>query len=146
MDSILVRVHNASNEASAVNTLVQVRWAAFGIGTPYSALGDQLISLGYAPDAKDLAFPINDAIRALGTDVSIQIQISHPHDKVPDNNLGHQAIHGVRTSQVGRSPSMTFAVVNASAASETITLVVLANDIGAPRTYPQSCRRPAVSC
>lgn len=32
MDSIMVRVQNASSEASAVNTLVQVRWAPFGIG------------------------------------------------------------------------------------------------------------------
>ena len=130
MDSILVRVHNESNEASAVNTLVQVRWAQYGIGTTYSALGDQLISLGYAPDAKDLAFPINDAVRALGIDVSIEVRISHPHDKVADNNLGYQAIHGVRTSQVGKSPSKQFAVVNASASTEAITLVVLANDIG----------------
>ena len=134
MDSIQIRIHNESNEASAVNTLVQVRWAPFGIGTPYSTLGDQMISLGYAPDAKDLAFPINDAVRALGNDVSIQVQISHPHDKVPDNNLGYQAIHGVRTSQLGRSPSMTFAVVNASAVTQTITLVVLANDLGAAVT------------
>ncbi len=134
MESIQVRVHNASNEASAVNTLVQVRWAPFGIGTHYSALGEQMISLGYAPDAKDLAFPINDMVRALGNDVSIQVQISHPHDKAPDNNLGHQAIHGVRTSQAGRSPSMTFAVVNAAPTSDTITLMVLANDIGAAVT------------
>lgn len=130
MDSIVVHVHNESNEASAVNTLVQVRWAPFGIGTVYSALGDQMISLGYAPDVKALAFPINDAVRALGNDVSIEVRISHPHDKVADNNLGYQAIHGVRTSQVGRSYSMHFAVLNASAATETITLVVLANDIG----------------
>ncbi|MBN8211943.1 MAG: hypothetical protein J0M09_03415 [Xanthomonadales bacterium] len=130
MDSILVRVHNESNEASAVNTLVQVRWAQYGIGTVFSSLGDQLISLGYAPDAKDLAFPINGAVRALGNDVSIEVRISHPHDKVADNNLGYQAIHGVRTSQVGKSPSKQFAVLNASAATETITLVVLANDIG----------------
>lgn len=130
MDSIQVRVRNESNEASAVNTLVQVRWAPFGIGTTFSSLGDQMISLGYAPDAKDLAFPINEAVRALGNDVSIEVRIAHPHDKVADNNLGYQAIHGVRTSQVGRTPSMQFAVVNASAAAETITLVVLANDIG----------------
>ena len=84
MDSIQIRIHNESNEASAVNTL--------------------------------------------------QVQISHPHDKVPDNNLGYQAIHGVRTSQLGRSPSMTFAVVNASAVTQTITLVVLANDLGAAVT------------
>lgn len=134
MESIQVRVHNASNEASAVNTLVQVRWAPFGIGTHYSALGEQLVNLGYAPDAKDLAFPINDAVRALGNDVSIQVQISHPHDKVPDNNLGYQAIHGVRTSQAGRAPSMMFAVVNPSPAPDTITLMVLANDIGAAVT------------
>jgi hypothetical protein len=130
MDSIQVRVRNESNEASAVNTLVQVRWAQFGIGTTFASLGDQMISLGYAPDAKDLAFPINDSVRALGNDVSIEVKISHPHDKVADNNLGYQAIHGVRTSQVGKSPSMQFAVVNASAAAETITLVVQANDIG----------------
>jgi hypothetical protein len=130
MDSIQVRVLNASSEASAVNTLVQVRWAPFGIGTPFSPLGERLISLGYAPDYRDLAFPIDDAVRALGNDVSIEVRISHPHDKVPDNNLGYQAIHGVQTSQAGRTPSMQFAVVNASAATETITLVVQANDIG----------------
>lgn len=134
MDSILVRVHNESNEASAVNTLVQVRWAQYGIGTTFNPLGDQMISLGYAPDARDLSFPINDALRALGNDVSIEVRISHPHDKVADNNLGYQAIHGVRTSQVGKSPSKQFAVVNASASTQTITLMVLANDIGAAVT------------
>jgi hypothetical protein len=134
MDAIQVRIHNESNEASAINTLVQVRWAAFGIGTPFSPLGDQMINLGFAPDARDLQFPIDDAVRALGNDVSIEVRISHPHDKVPDNNLGYQAIHGVRTSQVGRSPSMHFAVRNPSGASQVVTLAVMPNDIAATVT------------
>jgi hypothetical protein len=134
MDAIQVRVRNESSEASAVNTLVQVRWAPFGIGTPFTSLGDQLINLGYAPDARDLAFPIDDAVRALGNDVAIEVRISHPHDRVAANNRGFQAIHGVRTSTQGRTPSMQFAVVNAAAVARTIQLVVQPNDIGAAVT------------
>jgi hypothetical protein len=134
MDSIVVYVRNESTESSAVNTLVQAKWAAFGIGTPLNPLGDQVINLGIAPDQQTLLFPVNDSLRALGNDVSIQINISHPHDKDVANNTGFQAIHGVSTSESGRSPGMTFAVVNASASTETITLVVLANDIAATVT------------
>ena len=54
MDSVEVTVRNESNEASAVNTLVQVSWAPFGIGTTFSPLGAQLISLGLAPDEKTM--------------------------------------------------------------------------------------------
>lgn len=134
MDNVRVRVRNLSNEASAVNTLVQVDWAVFGIDTPFSSLGGQMVHLGFAPDEQNLYFPISDELRALGNNVSIRVKISHPHDKEPDNNLGFQAIHGVQTSKDGRSPSMTFAVVNSSTVAETINLVVLANDIGATVT------------
>lgn len=131
MDSIEVIVQNKSNEASAVNTLVQVSWAPFGIGTIFAPLGAQMINLGLAPDQKIMQFPVSNAIRELGNNVSIRVDISHPHDKDAHNNLGFQAIHGVVTSDVGKAPKMDFAVVNDSAASETITLVVQANEIGA---------------
>jgi len=131
MDAIQARIHNQSSESSAVNVLVQVRWAPFGIGTVFTPLGDQMINLGLAPDAKLVSFPTSAALRELGNDVSIEVSISHPHDKDAANNLGYQAIHGVRTSQAGRSPTMSFAVRNPSAAADTINLVVLANDIGA---------------
>lgn len=131
MDAIEARIHNESSDSSAVNVLVQMRWAPFGIGTTFTSLGDQMINLGLAPDAKLISFPTSAALRELGNDVSIEVSISHPHDKDASNNLGYQAIHGVRTSQVGRSPTMSFAVRNPSAATDTITLAVLANDIGA---------------
>lgn len=131
MDNIGVIVHNTSMEASAVNVLVQVSWAPFGIGTQFSHLGAQMINLGIGPSSQNLNFPINQAIRDLGNDVSIRVDISHPHDKDPENNLGLQGIHGVLTSESGKTPSMKFAVVNQSANTETINLVVQPNDIGA---------------
>lgn len=131
MDAIEARIHNQSSESSAVNVLVRMRWAPFGIGTVFESLGDQMISLGLAPDAKLISFPTSAALRELGNDVSIEVSISHPHDKDASNNVGYQAIHGVRTSQVGRSSTMSFAVRNPSASTDIITLAVLANDIGA---------------
>lgn len=131
MDYIGVIVHNHSTEASAVNVLVQVSWAPFGIGTQFSPLGAQMINLGIGPSSQTLNFPINQAIRDLGNNVSIRVDISHPHDKDPENNLGLQGIHGVLTSEVGKTPSLNFAVVNQSLNNETINLVVQPNDIGA---------------
>ena len=134
VDSIAVSVHNESNESSAVSVLVEVKWAPFGIGTTFSPLGAQVISLGIAPDQKRMLFPISDGIRALGNDVSLEVNISHPHDKNAGNNTGFDAVHSVSTLNAGSSPSLAFPLVNTSAVSETITLVVLANDIGATVT------------
>jgi len=134
-DSIEVIVRNKSGECSAVNTLVQVKWALFGIGTVFSSLGSQVIDVGVGiPDYKHVFFPINGDIRALDSDVSIQVDISHPHDKDTSNNTGFEAVRMVLTSDEGKSPTMNFPVVNTSAVSETITLVVLANDIAATVT------------
>lgn len=131
MDNVEVIVHNESSEASAVNVLVQVSWAPFGIGTPLNPLGAHMINLGVGPSHQVLNFPVSQAIKDLGNNVSIRVDLSHPHDKDPDNNVGFQAIHGVLTSESGKNPSVNFAVVNQSLTNETINLVVQPNDIGA---------------
>lgn len=133
-DNIEVIVHNESSEASAVNALVQVSWAQFGIGTSFSPLGSQLINLGIGPSQQELLFPVNEGIKALGNQVSIRVDISHPHDKNSDNNTGYQTIHGVNTSEAGKSPSVDFVVVNDRPSIDTINLVVQANDINATVT------------
>jgi hypothetical protein len=126
-----VKVRNLSPTASAVNGLVSVWTSPFGIGTLRTPLSSQVVALGPGQETT-LLFPLNQSLVAAGEhSLGVHVAIQHPYDSVQINNRGSQVVSGVMTSAVGRQPSLSFPVVNSSAAQRTINLAVMPNPLGA---------------
>jgi hypothetical protein len=131
LPEISVTVRNLSPTASAVNGQLSIYISTFGLGLPRQLLSSQALNL--APGQQTtLLFPLSQAIlNATEQRIGTYAVISHPHDARSINNTGAQLIADAFTTQVGRSFSVTFPVMNPLAVPQVLTLSVLANELNA---------------
>ncbi len=133
MSAIQAVVRNLSPKASAINALVNVSTTPFGIGLAKTPLSAQKLNLGPGQQVT-LSFPLTSALLTGDQSIGAFVDIEHPFDNKPINNHGSQVVKGVMSSAVGRNASLAFPVLNSSGASQTITLSVLPNTLGATVT------------
>ncbi len=126
-----VVVRNLSPKATAVNALVTLSFAGFGIGLARSPFTSRVVTLAPLQEAT-LLFPLTQAmLNAPDQRIATFVRIDHPYDSKLINNKGEQLLADAYTSAEGRGFSVTFPVVNQLAGPETIALTVLPNDLGA---------------
>jgi len=134
-DEIQVRVRNLSPDTSAVNAIVQLEVAPFGIGFDWEPLGGHVI--GLAPgEERDLFYPLPEALRTGPPRISTRVRIQHASDTRTINNVGEQTIAGVFTSEAGRDLTFVFPVRNPAAETQELSLGALSNDVGAAVQLP----------
>lgn len=133
MPEVQVTVRNLSPNVSAVNAQVQVSLSGYGIGLPKTPLSNKLVNLAPGADL-GLSFPLPAAVMAGPHSIGFFVQIYHPNDAVEINSYGAQVLTAFQTSVSGRSVTVDVPVANPSGASQTITLAVLPNSVGATIT------------
>lgn len=133
LEEMRVKVRNLSGTASAINVLVVLEVAPFGIGTPRTSIGGQFTNL--APNQEtELRYPLPQSVLTGDQRLATHVGIQHSADKYLGNNRGAQTIMGVFTSEAGRTLDFQFPVRNPLGTPQQITLSVLSNDLGASVT------------
>lgn len=137
-----VTVRNLSPDVSAVNAQIAVFVSSFGIGMQRSMLSSLTINL--APGQQQtLLFPLTQALlNAADQRIATFVVITHPYDVKLINNRGSQLLADAYTSNVGRSFSVTFPVLNNSASAQSIALSALPNAISATVTPANASYAP----
>jgi hypothetical protein len=128
MEEARVTVRNLSTDTPAINALVHYSIAPFGIGTRSQLLQSRLISLSAASQV-ELVFPLDSVTLTGDPRVGVHIAIEHPHDPRQINNRGSQVHDGSYTSEVGRSHSISFPVLNDSGVARQILLSLMPTDV-----------------
>jgi hypothetical protein len=141
LPEVRVRVRNVSPTASAVNLIVHLHRARFGLGGERIPEASRALTL--APGAESqLLFALGQATLAGDQSIGVYPVIEHPHDPRVIDNRGAQVVFGARTSEIGRTPTLHFPVRNPSAYPQTIDLSLLANDLGGVVTPPSRAFAP----
>lgn len=122
------KIRNLSATASAINTLVHVSTSPFGIGMQRTPLSTKVVNLAPSQEVT-LLYPLPQSLLNGDQKIGVYVQIEHPHDKNLLNSRAAQIIFAVHTTEVGRSFSVQFPVLNQSGAARQITLSVLPNDL-----------------
>jgi hypothetical protein len=125
-----LKVRNLSTTASAVNVLVHLSTAPFGVGTQKTAHSTRVINLAASQEIT-LLYPLSQALLSGDPRLGFHFVLEHPHDRNLINSRGSQTILILKTSDVGRSFQEHFPVVNLSSAPRQLTLNVLPNEVGA---------------
>lgn len=125
-----VLVRNLSPTAGACDVIVTLYSSDFGLGTPRTAQGSQIVSLGPGEE-RWVAYPLlGDFLKATYT-YGAHVEIQHPFDSNLINNRASQTVAGVFTSRVGRAASLRFPVANPSGQPLQVQLSTLINELGA---------------
>jgi len=126
-----VTLRNLSPTATAVNGQVLFSTATFGIGQTRTLLGSQFVNL--APGQQTtILFPLPQAVlNAAEQRIAVHVRLVHPHDGKSINNEGSQLLADAYTSNVGRSFTAHFPVVNPLSITQQITLHAMPNLLNA---------------